>query len=117
MNEQTARIEKIQRTVQRIPIGKVASYGQIAELSGLPGRARLVGKSLGRGPSTQALPWQRVLRSNGQIAFEETSESARKQRQFLEQEGVEVKNNRVNMKKFQWQPTLDEFFALGISAL
>jgi len=48
---------RIWRTVQLIPLGKVASYGQIADLAGLPGRARLVGKSLGFVPKNMDVPW------------------------------------------------------------
>ena len=61
--------QKIWRTVQAVPAGKVASYGQIADLAGLPGRARLVGKCLGYVPAEgyrqQTVPWFRILRSDG----------------------------------------------------
>ncbi|MGJ8680435.1 MGMT family protein [Paraglaciecola sp.] len=99
---------QIWRTVQLIPIGFVSSYGQIADLAGLPGRARLVGKSLGFIPSDMNVPWYRVLRSNGQIAFPLGSESAIVQAGLLQEEEVVVINNRVKMKLFQWQPDLIE---------
>ena len=99
---------KIWRTVQLIPLGKVASYGQIADLAGLPGRARLVGKSLGYVPKDMTVPWHRVLRSNGQIAFPTGSEQSQKQTGFLQQEDVAVFNNRVKLSLFQWQPNLAE---------
>lgn len=61
--------QKIWQTVLQIPAGKIASYGQIADLAGLPGRARLVGKTLGLAPDELQLPWYRVMRSGGQLAF------------------------------------------------
>lgn len=99
---------KIWRTVQLIPLGKVASYGQIADLAGIPGRARLVGKSLGFVPKDMEVPWHRVLRSNGQIAFPRGSEESQKQTGLLQQEDVAVFNNRVKLSIFQWQPDLAE---------
>jgi methylated-DNA-protein-cysteine methyltransferase-like protein len=99
---------KIWRTVQLIPLGKVASYGQIADLAGLPGRARLVGKSLGYVPNDLDVPWYRVLRSNGQIAFPKGSEQSQIQTGLLQQEDVAVFNNRVKLQLFQWQPDLAE---------
>ena len=47
---QNPHYQQIWQTVQLIPRGKVACYGQIADLAGLPGRARLVGKALGKVP-------------------------------------------------------------------
>lgn len=100
--------EKIASTILLIPHGKVASYGQIADLAGLPGRARLVGRVLRQAPKALKLPWHRVLRSSGQLAFERLSEQARKQSSLLQGEGVQVNSHRVNLQRFQWQPSLDD---------
>ncbi|QJR80954.1 cysteine methyltransferase [Alteromonas pelagimontana] len=97
--------KQIRATVQLIPSGCVASYGQIADLAGLPGRARLVGKCL-QVEGTQPLPWYRVLRSDGKIAFPPGSEFAKEQRSRLLEEGVDVRNNRVSLKQFGWTPEL-----------
>jgi methylated-DNA-protein-cysteine methyltransferase-like protein len=102
------KYQQIWRTVRSIPAGKVASYGQIADLAGLPGRARLVGKSLGYVPEDQSVPWYRVLRSNGQLAFPKGSEQAQLQTGLLQEENVSVLNNRVKLKAFGWQPDLAE---------
>ena len=99
---------QIWQTVSAIPAGKVASYGQIADLAGLPGRARLVGKALGQVPDSLKVPWYRVLRSNGQIAFPAGSEQAQLQQGLLQQENVAVFNNRVKLSEFQWHPELAE---------
>lgn len=103
---------KIWQTVLNIPSGKVASYGQIADLAGLPGRARMVGKALGHAPESMQLPWHRVLRSNGQIAFSVGSEQNKTQIAKLRQEGVPVYNNRVKLTEFAWRPDLGEI--LGV---
>lgn len=104
--------QKIWHVVQLIPEGKVASYGQIADLAGLPGRARLAGKSLGFVPEGgyrgQAVPWHRVLRSSGQIAFPLGSDTFDRQRALLMDEGVMVKGRSVSLKSYQWQPDLME---------
>ncbi|WP_213996651.1 methylated-DNA--[protein]-cysteine S-methyltransferase [Arsukibacterium sp.] len=99
--------QRIWQTVMLIPSGKVASYGQIADLAGLPGRARLVGKALGYAPPELAVPWYRVLRSDRSLAFSAGSATALEQRQLLLAEGVILHNNRV-AKADLWQPDLAE---------
>jgi methylated-DNA-protein-cysteine methyltransferase-like protein len=100
--------EAIWSVIKAIPEGKVASYGQIADLAGLPGRARLVGRSMGLIPDRTSVPWYRVLKSNGQLAGRQGSEFARWQTDLLMDEGVVVLKNRVNMKAHQWRPSLEE---------
>ncbi len=106
-NTSASKQQKIWHTVLQIPAGKIASYGQIADLAGLPGRARLVGKTLGQAPSELQLPWYRVMRSGGQIAFAAGTVQALAQQQLLLTEGVQVRNGRV-AKEFWWQPDLAE---------
>lgn len=108
---------KIWQTVQAIPVGKVASYGQVADLAGLPGRARLVGKALGAVPSIgwrgRKVPWYRVINSQGRISFAPASEQFELQRNLLQDEQVVVIGTRVHLKTFQWVPDLAELlFAL-----
>jgi methylated-DNA-protein-cysteine methyltransferase-like protein len=80
--------EELERTVARvvraIPRGRVLSYSRVAVLAGLPGRARLVGKVMGRIGSQ--LPWWRVLRADRTMAEEVRMEQARR----LKAEGVKV---------------------------
>jgi methylated-DNA-protein-cysteine methyltransferase-like protein len=97
---------RIWQTVLLVPRGRVSSYGQIADLAGLPGRARLVGKALQF--SADDIPWHRILRSNGQIAFPAGSQQAECQKGLLQDEGVVVMNNRVKLTDFQWRPDLAE---------
>lgn len=106
-NAKLTPAERIWHTVGLIPQGKVAAYGKIADLAGLPGRARYVGYCLRNTPVSLTLPWYRVLRSNGQLAFKNGTPQASEQRFRLEAEQVLVQNNRVNLKIFGWKPELD----------
>ncbi len=109
----TGNAERIWRTVLAIPKGKVASYGQIADLAGLPGRARFVSRALGMAPDELALPWFRVLRSNGQLAFKAGSVMAREQSACLAEEQVPVIRNKVDMSVFGWKPDFGELLVVG----
>lgn len=86
--------------VASIPKGQVASYGQIAALAGLPGRARFVGRVLSQLPADSKLPWHRVVNAAGQIAQRAGSG---KQKQRLEAEGVALIKGRVSRGQF-WSP-------------
>ncbi|NQY65768.1 MAG: MGMT family protein [Alteromonadaceae bacterium] len=103
---------RIWQTVQLIPYGKVACYGQIADLAGLPGRARMVGKALGKVPKGgrqgKPVPWFRVINAQGKISFPVGSEYFERQRGCLQEEGVVVIGCRVKLKEFQWLPDLGE---------
>ena len=104
MNEAHARVFA---AIAAIPPGRVASYGAIAQRAGLPGRARLVGKLLGEVPDGMILPWFRVLRSSGQIAFAPGTRGFREQSRLLRAEGVEVKNGRVPLSRFGLDADVD----------
>lgn len=97
----------IRRTIAQIPRGRVASYGEIALRAGLPRRARLVGRVLREAGAAAKLPWQRVLRSDGRIAFASGSRAFREQRARLLEEGVIVHNGRVDLQRFGWQRDVD----------
>lgn len=95
------------RTIGAIPPGRVASYGEIAARAGLPGRARMVGKLLGETPPGLELPWYRVLRSDGRIAFPPGSREFREQVRRLAAEGVPARNGRVDIAVFGWERDID----------
>lgn len=96
--------DRIFSVLTAIPYGQVSSYGRVAEYAQLPNGARLVGRILGQLPKDTTLPWHRVLRSNGQIAFPKDSSAFQRQKQLLEAENVIVKNGKVNLSKYGWQP-------------
>ena len=102
------RYRRIWNRVAIIPPGKVASYGQIAQLVGIPRGARMVGWALGRAPAELKLPWHRVLNAQGRIALPAGSRGYRRQQEQLQQEGIEVTSGRVDLSRFGWRPTLDE---------
>ena len=97
----------ILRVIRSIPRGCVASYGEIAERAGLPRRARLVGHVLRESPSQPDLPWYRVLRSDGRIAFPPGSRGFREQVRRLAAEGVLVVGGRVDISLHGWDRNLD----------
>jgi len=96
---------RILAAIRAIPAGEVAGYGEVARRAGLPGRARLVARLLGQNEDPR-LPWHRVLRSDGRIAFPEGSRGFREQSQRLRAEGVHVEAGRVKGQRAA--ATLDE---------
>jgi methylated-DNA-protein-cysteine methyltransferase-like protein len=95
----------IYSTLMLIPKGSVATYGQIAELAGIPGHARQVGYALRVLPEDSGLPWHRVVNAHGEISGRFDPESELEQRLLLEEEGIEFnRNNRISLTKYQWNP-------------
>jgi len=107
MAAREADYQKIFNTINQIPRGKVSSYGQLAEIAGLSGRARMVGRALRIAPNDLNLPWHRVLRASGESAFPHSHPLRAEQHQRLAEEGVLMKNGRVNLARYGWNP-LDE---------
>ena len=89
-------VERILAAIRAVPRGQVAGYGHIAQRAGLPGRARMVARVLSENGDAK-LPWHRILRSDGRIAFPEGSKGYREQSQRLRAEGVVVEKGRVRM--------------------
>lgn len=97
------RTQRILDVILAVPRGRVVSYGQVAELAGLPGRARMVGRVLRELPDGSAVPWHRVLGAGGLLRIpHEGYEDL--QRSLLESEGVEFRGTRVDMERFGWRP-------------
>lgn len=104
MDEDISLDQRIWLTIMAIPEGRVSSYGEVARRAGLPGGARRVGRALRVLPAGSAVPWHRVLNSQGKSSLPEGSESWRAQRDQLEEEGVEISlKGRVDLKRFGWQ--------------
>jgi methylated-DNA-protein-cysteine methyltransferase-like protein len=93
------------RAVRAIPRGEIATYGGVARLAGLPGRARLVGHVLKTAPAKMKLPWHRVLGAGERIVFAAGSRSHAEQSRRLRAEGVIVTKGRVRRRT---RPDLDE---------
>jgi methylated-DNA-protein-cysteine methyltransferase-like protein len=88
----------IRKVIRRIPRGRVATYGQVAEAAGYPRYHRQVAQVLGRAVAG-TLPWHRVLGAGGQIKVPRAS--ALEQRTRLEMEGVRFRGSRVDMERHQ----------------
>ena len=97
--------QRIYKTVRRIPHGKVATYGQIAELAGLPGHARQVGYALHALKPSTRVPWHRVINAQGKISLRAFPGADVRQRQLLEAEGVVFgSGGRVRLADYRWTP-------------
>jgi methylated-DNA-protein-cysteine methyltransferase-like protein len=97
----TARVKAVLRA---IPRGRIASYGQVAQLAGNPGASRQVVRILHTCAGPERLPWHRVLRKNGEIALP-SGRGGEEQRARLEEEGVEFGfGDRVDLDRFAWRP-------------
>ncbi len=95
----------IYAVVRRIPSGRVATYGQIAELAGLPGHARQVGYALNALPAGTTVPWHRVLNARGEVSLRSEPGAELSQRMLLEREGVRFDTRgRVALKRVAWRP-------------
>lgn len=107
MSGVTASVRAIWKAVRTIPRGRVASYGEVAALAGLPGRARLAGHALRRLPAGSDVPWHRVVRADGSIAFAPGSEAHARQVAALRGEGVAVVRGRVDREARDPRAMLD----------
>lgn len=94
---------RIWNTVCRIPRGKVATYGQVALLSGFPRQGRLAGYALHNLPHSAEVPWYRVINARGRISFPNGSPASHKQRMLLEREGVIFDNDSVDLRRYRWK--------------
>src|SRR2546426_12133352 len=91
------------RFVQRIPRGRVLTYGALAKALRLPGGARSAGRAMAATPSGKGIPWHRVIGERGKILIREPYASL--QRKLLESEGIAVLESRVNLKRHLWKPS------------
>lgn len=100
------RHERVRAVVRRIPRGRVATYGQVAMLAGLPGRARFVGNALAALPEESRVPWQRVVNAAGRVsARRDGGDAAARQRALLSREGVRFgSDGAIPLAAFRWRP-------------
>ena len=95
--------EEIWQLVASIPAGRVATYGQLARLAGFPNHARYVGTTLKQLPKGTRLPWFRVLKSNGELAFPTASPAWKKQKKLLEAEGILMRGMKIPLLIYQYE--------------
>jgi methylated-DNA-protein-cysteine methyltransferase related protein len=97
--------EKIYAVVRKIPKGRVATYGDVARIAGLPRQARLVGYALHALHDGTTLPWHRVINAQGKLSLARSGSSAGlTQRLRLEREGVRVDAAaKVSLERYGWK--------------
>ena len=105
--------KRIYAVVKRIPRGRVATYGQVATLAGLPGHARQVGYALYALPEHQAVPWHRVINAQGRCSARSEPGFEHIQRELLQAEGVEFHAGRTSLERFRWEPRPSPRGAIG----
>jgi methylated-DNA-protein-cysteine methyltransferase-like protein len=95
---------RIWSVIRKIPRGRVATYGQIAALAGIPGQPRRVSQALHAAPPASSIPWQRVVSAGGVLGLARYDAMAGwGQRVLLEQEGVRFgRRGRISLSEFGW---------------
>ena len=97
-------VEAICDVIRRIPLGWVATYGQVAAMAGIPRRARLVGRVLQRLDPGTKIPWHRVVNAKGEVSFSLSRNGGDiLQRRLLEKEGIKFDaKNRLDLERCRW---------------
>ena len=99
--------DQIYAVVRQIPVGSVATYGQVATLANLDGKPRVVGYALYRvAPAIEDVPWHRVVNARGEVSMSALRHgSDYLQRHLLEAEGIEFDSTgRLSLSRYRWQP-------------
>ncbi len=104
---QARRWERIYAVVRRIPKGRVATYGQVAALAGLPRHARQVGYALHVLHEGSDVPWHRVINAKGEVSPRATPGWERAQLALLRRERVIGADGRVDLDRYRWEPDDD----------
>ncbi|MBO7656496.1 MAG: MGMT family protein [Alphaproteobacteria bacterium] len=93
--------DSVYEIVEKIPVGRVATFGQIARMIGRPRMARFVGYASNNQKSWH-LPWHRVVFKDGTLIGEPFHD---KQYRALKAEGIKfTRDKKVIMEKYQWHP-------------
>jgi len=95
--------EKIYEVVKQIPKGTVATYGQVAALAGNKRWARVVGYALHVNPDPEGIPCYRVVNREGRLSDAFAFGGVNRQKVLLEADGIEVVDNHVDLKIYQWK--------------
>ena len=104
MSSASDSIRRIYATVSRIPKGRVATYGQVAEVAGLPRRARLVGRALRELDEDSDVPWHRVVNAKGTISLRgDLLDHEGLQQHLLRREGVDFDGRAIPLERYGWQ--------------
>ena len=109
MTSNPTSYDRIYEIVRLIPKGQVATYGQIAELANLAGKARVVGYALYRvDMQVLDIPWQRVVNAKGKVSLSPLRFGTDYlQRSLLENEGIIFNGkDQIDLRRYLWKPSL-----------
>ncbi len=104
INDVSSFRQKVYKVAKRIPVGKVATYGQLAVLAGSPRAARAVGMCMKQNPDLKIIPCHRVVASDGRLTGYSAGEGVKTKKEKLLQEGVSFREEKVDLVVSQWQP-------------
>ena len=97
--------QRVYAVVRRIPCGRVATYGQVAELAGLGRHARQVGYALNVLPDETTVPWHRVVNARGSVSERSEPGAMPEQQRRLVAEGVVFDAaGRIELERYRWRP-------------
>ena len=94
--------KRVIEIIKKIPAGKVATYGQIANLAGNNKAARQISRILHSSSEKYDLPWHRVINSQGKISLR-SGDGFEMQKAMLESEGIQVIADRIDLIKYKWE--------------
>ncbi len=94
--------DRVYQIAKKIPRGKVATYGQLARLSGKAGASRAIGLFMKTNPFAPRVPCHRVVSWDGSLTGYSGTGGVQAKREMLLQEGVFFKNNKVDLRRSQW---------------
>ncbi len=103
VNDQKYR-QRVYAIVSEIPVGRVMTYGQIAEMLGEGYTPRTVGFVM-HAADTKEIPWQRVINSQGACSTGRMTMPINLQQKMLEDEGVKFnEKGRCDLNIYRWSP-------------
>ncbi len=97
---------KVYEITKNIPLGKVATYGQVAALAGSPKAARAVGMAMKTNPNAPIVPCHRVVASDGKLTGYSGAGGVSQKKEMLIKEGVIFKGEKVDLQRSRWKATM-----------
>jgi methylated-DNA-protein-cysteine methyltransferase related protein len=109
--------DRVIAVVQKVPYGKVVSYGQVAAYVGAPRAARQVGWILRGIDNEVSFPWWRVVNNAGKISIKGNFNADKSlQRKLLESEGIVVLENfTLDIAHYRFMPTDAQLKQFGLN--
>jgi len=105
LKEKENFFERVYKVAQKIPYGRVTSYGAIAKYLGAERSARMVGWAMNASHNNEDVPAHRVVNRKGLLTGKVHFDGTNLMQQLLENEGIVVKNNQIiDFEKHFWNP-------------